>query len=110
MRGKSGDFFVNGAMVRKKRNFRCKTLHVHKRRLHHFRNTRVESTTIVVDESEWEMADRQAAATIFTAQSITGMPKVHREEGESRRFVVTNTGKAIVVERSSPPGLMIIIQ
>ncbi len=56
-------------------------------------------TTIVVDESEWEMTDRHAAATIFTAQSITGMPTVHREEGESRRFVVTNTGTAIVVER-----------
>lgn len=66
-------------------------------------------TTIVVDESEWEMADRHAAATIFTAQSITGMPTVHREEGESLRFVVTNTGTAIVVERSRP-GLMIIIQ
>ena len=56
-------------------------------------------TTLVIDESEFELAVYGQTATVFTATSITGMPTVHREEGESRRFVVTNTGTAIVVER-----------
>ena len=66
-------------------------------------------TTLVIDESEFELAVYGQTATVFTATSITGTPTVQLAEGDRRRFKVRNTGVAIVVERVNP-GLAVSIR
>lgn len=56
-------------------------------------------TTIVLDESEFALAEYGQTATVFTATSITGTPTLQLAEGDRRRIKVRNTGTAIVVER-----------
>ena len=56
-------------------------------------------TTIVLDESEFALAEYGQTATVFTATSITGTPTHQLAEGDRRKIKVRNTGTAIVVER-----------
>lgn len=66
-------------------------------------------TTLVIDESEFELAVYGQTATVFTATSITGTPTLQLAEGDRRRIKVRNTGVAIVVERVNP-GLAVLIR
>ena len=68
----------------------------------------VTGTALVLDESEFALAEYGQTATVFMATSITGTPALQLAEGDSRKIKVRNTGTAIVVERVKA-GLTIMV-
>ena len=68
----------------------------------------ITGTSLVIDESEFALAEYGQTATVLTATSITGTPALQLAEGDSRKIKVRNTGTAIVVERVNPGTVVII--
>ena len=66
-------------------------------------------TTLVLDESAFALSQIGDMATVFTASSITGVPKIQLESEDKRKIKVRNTGTAITAMRLNP-GFAVIVR
>ena len=69
----------------------------------------VTGSTIVLDEADLADWAGNASRTVLTAESLVGVPAVSVPDGGKGKYVVSNTGTALVVTRV-PNGMVIIIR
>ena len=69
----------------------------------------VTGSTIVLDEADLADWAGNASRTVLTAESLVGVPAVSVPAGGKGKYVVSNTGTALVVTRI-PNGMVIIIR
>ena len=69
----------------------------------------VTGSTIVLDEADLADWAGNASRTVLTAESLVGVPAVSVPAGGKGKYVVSNTGTALVVTRI-PNGMVILVR
>ena len=69
----------------------------------------VTGSTIVLDEADLADWAGNASRTVLTAESLVGVPAVSVPAGGKGKYVVSNTGTALVVTRV-PDGMVILVR
>ena len=69
----------------------------------------VTGSTIVLDEADLADWAGNASRTVLTAESLVGVPAISVPAGGKGKYVVSNTGTALVVTRI-PDGMVILVR